>query len=325
MPLHPTIVAMLAQMREAGRPALSAGTPEDARRMMAAARAALGRGPEVGMVRDLRIPTRSGAIAARLFQPSAPAAGLVVYVHGGGWMLGSLEDFDALARTLAERSGCAVLLPDYRLAPEHPFPAGLEDVEDAVLWAGGEREALAGAAAPLIAAGDSAGANLATVALTSLAGRMPVAAQILVYPVTDSDLGRASYAEFSEGLLLTRQDMIWFFGHYAAPDRHGDPRISPFRAAEVDGLPPAVVVTAEFDVLRDEGEAYAGRLAAAGRLVASRRIEGLPHGFIRMHNLVDAADRAVSDIAADMRRLCAAAATPGGMIERLGEQQGRVG
>ena len=330
MSLHPLISQMFATMAQAGRPGLSAGTPADARALTAASRAAFGAGPELHRVQNLRIATRSGLIAARLLQPAAEVKALVVYLHGGGWVVGELDDYDAMARTLAARSGCALLMPDYRLAPEHRFPAALEDAEDAIRWAAAHARELVGALVPLLIGGDSAGANLATVAVYELFGpfgqlgqlgrfdrsdrsdrsdRLAVAGQLLIYPVTDADFTRASYLSCSQGMQLTREDMQWFFRHYAPPELHTDPRISPLRRLAHGGLPPTVVITAECDVLRDEGEAYAARLAAAGVPVTARRMDSLPHGFIRLHNLVDAADTALSTIAADLARLATEAGT----------------
>jgi acetyl esterase len=292
MPLHPVIAAMLEQMRQAGRPALSDGTQAAARAMMAAARSAYGPGPAVGSVEDIAIPTRAGSIAARLLRPAGEPVGLVVYLHGGGWALGALDDFDGVARKLAVESGCAVLMPDYRLAPEHRFPAGLEDAEDATRWAAAQA-----GGQPLVLAGDSAGGNLAAVVARTLKGAVPVAFQALIYPVVDCDFARPSYAEYGSGLILTGRDMRWFFDLYAPPALHGDPRIAALRA-DLSGLPPALVATAEYDVLRDEGEAYAAALRDAGVAVTLRRFAGLPHGFARMFNLVDSADAALAGIGA---------------------------
>ncbi|WP_406857624.1 alpha/beta hydrolase [Alsobacter sp. KACC 23698] len=300
MTLHPFIAAMLEQLK--GRPALSAGSPEDARAMVAAARAVIGRGPAMAGVRDIQIPTRAGSVAARLYRPSGAPAGMLVYLHGGGWVVGALDDYDALARTLAAQSGCAVLLPDYRLAPEHPFPAGLEDAVDAVLHA----RTLAGPEAPLLVAGDSAGANLAVVAARKLRGEVALAGQVLIYPVADSDFDRPSYREFGAGLPLTRDDMVWFFRHYAPEALWTSPDIAPLRAAhDLAGLPPTLLVLAECDVLADEGRAFADALEGAGVQVARRKAEGVTHGFIRLHNLFDVAAReveAVADFAARASR-----------------------
>lgn len=295
---------MLDKARAAGIPALSAGSPADARALMETTRIALGEGVPVRSSTSLHILTRRGGVGATLLLPEGRPSGLVVYLHGGGWVIGSAADFDVLARSLVAQSGCALLLPDYRLAPEHPFPAGLEDTEDALLWAWAERERLLGHAGPLVVAGDSAGGNLAAVAAQTLAGRVPLAAQVLIYPVTDTNLGTASYGAYGEGLVLTRDDMQWFLRHYAPPDAWADPRIAPLRAGNLHGLPPATVVLAECDVLHDEGQAYAEKLEAAGVPVRVRRYAGVTHGFIRLHKAVDTAAQAVSDVAADLRGYC---------------------
>ena len=307
MSLHPFIADLFAKMAQAGRPAISAGSPDDARALTRSSRAALGRGPELPQVEELLVPTRSGTINGRLYLPQAQPIGAIVYTHGGGWVVGELDDFDAMARTLAARSHCAVFMPDYRLAPEHPFPAGLEDVEDAIGWAATQSTRWCGGAVPLVVAGDSAGGNLTAVTVQALADKVQLAGQVLIYPVTDADFDRDSYLNFSRGMQLTREDMQWFFSHYAPTERHLDPRISPMRQAPRPDTPTTVVVTAECDVLRDEGEVYARQLEQAGIPTALRRIAGLPHGFIRMHNLVDTADAALSDIARDVQDMCRAA------------------
>lgn len=304
MALHPFFEAMMAAFAAAGRPALSDGTPEQGRALVAAGRAALGPGPQVGAVGDLSIPTRGAAIRGRLLLPPAPPVGLVIYIHGGGWMIGELDDYEPLARSLVASSGCAVLMPDYRLAPEHPFPAGLEDCEDAILFATRQVGELCGARVPLVLAGDSAGANLATVAARRLRGRAALVLQAMLYPVTDSDFERASYRADDVALPLTRKDMLWFFDHYAPPQRHGDPEISPVRATDLAGLPPALIVTAEFDVLRDEGAAYAEALAAAGVPVSYRCAPGMAHGFARLNRHIDVADDEIRAVAAAIATAC---------------------
>ena len=295
--LHPLIAEMFAKIAQSGRPALSAGTPQDARTLVAASRVALGAGPDLYEVRELSIPTRAGSIAARLYMPSATPKGLTVYLHGGGWVVGALDDYDTMARTLASRSGCALLMPDYRLAPEHAFPAGLSDTQDAIEWAASHMQQLIGSAAPFLVAGDSAGANLVAVSLNTSGSTANICGQVLIYPVTDCDFDRPSYKRFSEGMQLTREDMQWFFSHYAPTALYADPRISPLRQPVTQSLPPTAVFTAEVDVLRDEGEAYAMHLKKGGVQVSLHRFDGLPHGFIRLHNLVDAADVALTDIA----------------------------
>ncbi|MFH6787282.1 MULTISPECIES: alpha/beta hydrolase [Methylobacterium] len=297
MPLAPAVSALLAQAAAAGRPALSAGTPDDARGLLAAGRAALGQGPDLDRIEDLAVQTRAGPLPARLYVPGPAPAGLVLYLHGGGWVLGTIEDYDAFARLLARRSGLAVLLPEYRLAPEHPFPCGLEDAIDCLDWANRRAADLVGPGLDLVVAGDSAGANLATVAAAERIGRVPLARQVLVYPVADCDVDRPSYLDPENAGLITRRDMLWFFDHYAGAGNPADPRVSPLRRASLAGLPPTHVATAEYDVLRDEGEAYAHRLAQAGIATTLTRHAGLPHGFVRLFNLVPEADRAVAEIA----------------------------
>lgn len=307
MALHPLIAKMIESMRAAGRPALSAGTPQQARDLVASGRAALGAGPGVGEVRELRIPTRAGEVPATLYRAAGGGEpGLVVYLHGGGWVCGSVQEFDVLTRALVQKSGCAVLSVDYRLAPEHPFPAGLEDAQDAISWAHGQLAALIGRPGRLVVAGDSAGANLATVAATRLRGQVDIALQCLFYPVTDCDFSRASYLAHGEGLPLTRADMAWFFGHYAQEAQWGHPDISPVRNNELAGCPPAWIAAAEYDVLHDEAVDYANRLREAGVPVTLHRVEGLPHGFARMLNLLPEADAVITAAATGIRLHCGA-------------------
>ena len=305
MALHPVFEQMIDAYRRSGRPQLCAGSPDDARLLVAASRAALGSGPKPCAVRDIRIPSRGGSMTSRFFTPVEPPLGLIVYAHGGGWVVGALDDFDTLARTLVAHSGCALLLVDYRLAPEHPFPAGLEDVEDAIRWAAASRLELTGSHGPLIVAGDSAGANLVTVAALEIGSDVQLDLQVLFYPVTDTDTNTASYQLYGEGLLLTKADMQWFLDHYVQGHASADPRIAPLRAEDLSGAPEAWIGVAEYDVLKDEGDAYAKRLVEAGVAVELCRYSDMPHGFARMTNLVDSADSAVRDAADAIRRKCA--------------------
>jgi len=298
MPLHPFIRAMLEQL--AGQPALSAGTPEQARAMVSKGRAALGAGVEMHQVCDIEVPTRAGTVVARLLMPSDTPDGLVVYLHGGGWVVGTLDDYEILGRALAAESGCSVMIPDYRLAPEHPFPAGLEDSEDVLLWARENIDAIVGRNSDLVVAGDSAGANLATVALRRNP-QVDATLQVLIYPVTDCDFSTRSYEAHGSGLPLSSADMKWFFKHYAPETQWENPDISPLRAKDLTGLPPAVVVLAENDVLHDEGTAYAERLRAEGPGATLRVVAGMTHGFIRLHNHVDVARDEIVCIGAEIR------------------------
>jgi acetyl esterase len=299
MPLDPMIQTMLAATKASGWPGMAAVTPQAARDFMAARTALMGTGPEVGAIEEVAIATRSGPIPGRLFLPAAKPRGLIVFYHGGGWVVGTPDEYELIARNLVDRSGCATLIVDYRLAPEHRFPAAVEDSYDALLWAAGERKRLGDANLPLIVAGDSAGGNLAAVcaALARDTGGPKIALQVLVYPVTDCDFTTASYQQHGEGLLLTRADMQWFFAHYVGDEaRHADPLVSPMRAPSLAGLPPAFVLTAEYDVLRDEGEAFAAKLRDAGVAVTQRRYDGMAHGFLRMVNLIAGARQAMDDI-----------------------------
>lgn len=307
MPLHPTIESMLRAAREAGRGGFASGTVQQARELLAQGSAALGAGPEVGRVEDLSIPTRAGSLGARLFRPHGAPKGAIVHAHGGGWTLGTLEDFDALARTLVVRTGCALLLFDYRLAPEHPFPAAVHDTEDVLLWARTAGGASRLGTGPLVASGDSAGANLVTVALAEVQPRVRAALQVLFYPVTDCDPQRDSYAQI--GLPLTAQDMHWFFTQYAPREAWIDPRVSPLRAPRLGHLPAAWIAVPEYDVLHDEGVEYAARLRAEGVPVQLLEFQGLAHGFARMFHQVDTADHALAEAATAIMRACDAVST----------------
>ncbi|MDC1476997.1 alpha/beta hydrolase [Porticoccaceae bacterium] len=300
MSLHPFINAMLEN--SVYTPGLSAGTPEQGRAIVAEGRNALGTGPDMERISDIEIPAREGPLRARLFVPSTSPIGLIVYLHGGGWVLAAIEDFDTYARALAAESNCAVLLPDYRLAPEHPFPAGLKDAEDALRWAATDHLGLGNL--PLILAGDSAGANLAAVIARKSDNTVQLALQILYYPITDCNFDTDSYRRHGDGLTLTKKDMEWFFGHYAPRSGWIHPDISPLLATDLSEGPPAVVVVAEYDVLATEGMAYANKLRDAGVHVTERRLKGLTHGFIRLHNLLEPARDELSSVARNIAAAC---------------------
>lgn len=304
MPLHPFVEKMMDAARAANRPALSSGSPQQARDLVASGRSFLGAGPEVGNVSELTIPTRSNSVPARLYRSRNPECGLTVYFHGGGWVCGTLDDYDILARNLVHYSDCAVLMVDYRLAPEYAFPAGLEDAEDAITWAAKELETLVGKRLPLVVGGDSAGGNLAISALNGLRGKIDCALQLLLYPVTDTNTERSSYIEHAEGLPLTRSDMQWFFSHYAPKSLWSDPRISPLQHPSLAGSPPAWIATAEYDVLRDEGEDYAHCLKEAGVQVELRRVEELAHGFARLSNHIEPVADLLREAGSAIKRNC---------------------
>ena len=231
-------------------------------------------------------------VRCRLHQPvGGPASGVLVYLHGGGWVVGGLDSHEGVARALCRRGGFAVLAVDYRLAPEHPYPAPLEDCLTATRWAAQRFGSVA-------VGGDSAGGTLAAaVALACRAGGPALAGQLLVYPAVDASLSSSSYASVGEGYGLTESDMRWFWEQYAQDGDRTDPLLSPAAALDLTGLPPAVVLTAEYDVLRDEGDGYAQRLRDAGVTVHFRQVPGLTHGFLGQGPMVAAADAAISEIA----------------------------
>jgi acetyl esterase/lipase len=245
-------------------------------------------------------------VPVRIYRPS-PEAGLpvVVYLHGGGWTIGSAEQFDPITRQLANASGAIVLSVDYRLAPEHPFPAPLDDcwaVVRSVAKHAGEFE---GDGGRIAVAGDSAGGNLAAVCalLARDAGGPELALQVLVYPVTDCEFGTESYRANATGMVLTEDDMRWFWDCYArAGADPTDWRLSPLRAPTVAGVAPALVITAEHDPLRDEGEAYADRLREAGVSVELRRYDAMVHAFFGLSAAIDASRDAMALVGTALRR-----------------------
>jgi len=258
-------------------------------------------GPAIAHVEDLTVG--SAAVGARLYRPSAGRRPLVVFLHGGMWTIGDLESHDRACRRLALSTDTAVLSVDFRRAPEHPWPAAVDDCVDAILWAAAGGVSGAGIAGPIVVMGDSSGGNLATLACLRLrdeGGPLP-AAQILVYPNTDLTLSCPSTRSKATGWGLTTDDVAWGAEQWV-PDssRRADPEVSPLYAADLGGLPPTVVVTAEHDPLRDEGDAYAARLAAANVPVRHRCEAGMVHGFLTLDTLSPAAaaagDRAFVDV-----------------------------
>ena len=294
--------------RDESASAYSKLSPAQARaRIRANAAAAAGPHHSTPIVTDLTIPGAEGAIAARFYEP--PGIGLemrplIVYFHGGGWTIGDLDSCDSVCRFLALNTPAAVLSVDYRLAPEHPFPAAVEDALAAYRWAAIDNPRLGADPDRIAVAGDSAGGNLAAVvSLLARDGGGPVPAmQVLIYPITDAVGGQPSRDEFSSGFLLSRTDMDWFEDHYLPPgtDR-ADPRISVLRAADLSGLPPAYIATAGFDPLRDEGEEYAERMREAGVAVTLRRHPGLTHSFANMTAVSETANGAMLELAGAVR------------------------
>ena len=271
--------------------------------------------PEVAQVRELQASGPHGAIPLRSYRPlgSAPDAVLpaLVYYHGGGWVIGDLDTHDTLCRELANGAGCAVIAVDYRLGPEHRFPAAVDDCIAATRWVRAHATELHVDASRLAVGGDSAGGNLAAVVALAArdSGDLPIAFQLLIYPATDAHRSHPSHTENGEGYLLTRDTMTYFSDHYL-PDRrdYDDWRASPLLREDLAKLPPALVLTAGFDPLRDEGKAYAERLTAAGNRASCVCFERQIHGFILMGKVLDEANTAVALCAAELRRALVAAA-----------------
>jgi acetyl esterase len=284
--LDPHLALVLAFEERFGGRRADASVTEMRAATRASARIAAGAPIPVGPVRDLLIDGAEGSLPARHYAPSSGGIGrpLLVFFHGGGWVVGDLDTHDQPCRFLTRYADVHVLSVDYRLAPEHPFPAAVDDAVAAFAWAVARALELGADPARVAVGGDSAGGNLAAVVAqhTRDAGVATPAAQLLVYPGTDSSVARPSKDLFAEGYFLTKQQMDWYWDTYSAGASRTDPRLSPLCASDLSGLAPAVVATAAFDPLRDEGEAYAAALRAAGVPVALRRAPGLVHGYLNM-------------------------------------------
>ena len=300
MTVDQATAALLARVAASGVRPLTELTPAQARRFEASA-AAGDPGPAMAAVTDRRMRAGGGSIPIRILSPGPNPRGVIAYYHGGGWVLGGIDAFDAVGRHIAARTGCAVALVGYRLAPEYRFPTAVEDSWAALQWIAGHLPEIAGERVPLIVAGDSAGGNLAAVVAQRAlqAGGPAIGLQVLVYPVTDCDLNTTSYLDPDSQLLLSRELMIWYWDHYApSQEARAHPDASPLRGTQLAGLPPAVILTAEHDPLRDEGELYATLLMRAGVPVRHRRFDGQVHGFFTMIGLLPGARDGLDFVAA---------------------------
>ncbi len=305
MALDPAIKALLDAMAAAGGPALDALPPAEARKVfdnLPLPRKQI----EIASVEDRTIPGPAGEIPVRVYQPhGAGVKPILLYFHGGGWVIGSLDSYDATCREFAQGAGCVVVSVDYRLAPEHRYPAAPNDCYAALEWVAANAGSLGADAKRLAVGGDSAGGNLS--AVVSLMARdkagPAIRFQLLIYPVTDADFSTASYSQNADGYLLTTSAMKWFWAHYVAGEaQRREPYASPLRAKDLAGLPPAWMCTAEFDPLRDEGEAYAKRLQQAGVSTSLTRYAGLIHGFISMGLVAPKAQAAVDEAVAALAK-----------------------
>jgi acetyl esterase len=312
MPLDPQIAEILQLMQQLGAPTLASGTPEQARagmRLMTVDMRDPATLAPVRSVSDSTIAGPAGDIPVRVFRPEADGSvPTIVFFHGGGFVIGDLDTHEDQTRLLCRDVGAVVVSVDYRLAPEAKFPAGIEDCLAATRYVGEHIDDFGGDAARLAVAGDSAGGNFAAAVAVACrdAGGPALAAQLLLYPVVDfaADGPYPSRVENAEGYFLTAEDSVWFHEQYT--DERFDPadaRASVIKTADLAGLPPAVIGTAEFDPLRDEGEAYAALLADAGVKVAMHRFDGMIHGFYGMGAISPAAADAVKTLNADLAGL----------------------
>jgi acetyl esterase len=302
MGLDPQAQAFLDRLEELGVPAFGELPLEEARRLQEQGAPGLF-GPLVEVrYEDRSLQGPAGPIPVRVYRPGDEPAPVLAYFHGGGWVLGSVVTAHGVCATLARLAGCVVCSVDYRLAPEHVFPAALDDAWAVTTWAAAHAEELGGRPGALAVGGDSAGGNLAAVcALRARDAGLPLALQVLVYAVLDADFETPSYREFADGYFLTRLGMEWFWDQYVPEGDRFRPDASPLRAPDVSGVAPALVITAENDPLRDEGEAYARRLAESGVPTTLSRYDGMIHGFFRLPGVIDRANDALSETAEALR------------------------
>ncbi len=301
MPLAPEYEAMFAELAKEPAPAISELPPEGGREMYRLMRPVEPDLP-IGSVED----ADADGVAVRIYQPSTGASErpVVVFYHGGGWVIGDLDTADAACRDLSENVGCTVVSVDYRLAPEHPFPAPVDDSYTALCWVA-DNMAQLGGNGQIVVAGESAGGNLA--AVMSLRARdsdgPSITGQLLLYPVVDADLSRDAYVRNGEGFLLTTDTMRWFWNHYCPEPQRKHPDASPLLAESLSGLPPAIVVTAEFDPLCDEGAEFARRLQAEGSEATLHQFDGLVHDFFATARMFGSSRRAVDEVYGSLKQL----------------------
>jgi len=300
MPLDPSVKALFQQAPQLPDfPFWSMSVPEARAAFSALCKMGSPTDVPIGKVETIEIPGPAGAIAARVYTPVAAggeALPAIVFFHGGGFVLGDLDCYDPLARMLTNESGCRLIAVDYRLAPEHVFPAAVDDCYGAFKWVEGNAPALGVDATRIAVAGDSAGGNLAAAAvlMAKEKGAGPPAFQLLMYPALSADLQSGSAQEFAQGYFLGLQAIAWFMRHYAPNPDPGDYRLIPMSAKDVSGLPPTLIITAGCDPLRDGAKAYAGRLKAAGVKVTYVDYPTMIHSFFSMANFLPVAREAIA-------------------------------
>jgi acetyl esterase len=295
MPLNPQAKAVLDKMAEMGLPPRQEQTPHFARTNSATPPDP---GPDVAKVEDRDVPGPAGGVPVRIYTPqgSGPFP-LLMWYHGGGWVVGSRDSVDGTCRRMCVGAGAVVVSVDYRLAPEHKFPAAADDCYAATVWAANNAASLNADSSRLAVGGESAGGNLAAVVplMARDKGGPAIVYQLMVYPVTERNFNTASYSSNADGYGLTHLGMAWYWDHYMAQDSDAEnPYAAPMKAADLSGLPSAMVITAEYDPLRDEGEAYAARLQAAGVPTVCTRYDGQIHLFYALPNIIDDGKKAVA-------------------------------
>ncbi len=302
MPVTPETQGLLAMLEEAAGPDISEQTPEEARAMMEGFAPMQAGAPEPARVENRSVPGPAGDIPVRVYASEGDNLPVVMFYHGGGWVLGDIESHDGTCKQLlAELGEAAIVSVDYRLAPEHKYPAAADDCYAAAAWVAENGAEIGVNGSRMAVAGDSAGGNLSAVVaqMARDKGGPAIAAQILHVPVTDHNYDYPSYSENAEGYLLTRASMVWFWDHYLPNAEAGhDAYASPLQAADLSGLAPALVQTAEFDPLRDEGEAYAAALEAAGSEVTVHRYDGVIHDPFMMFAIIPTGIECLKEAAA---------------------------
>ncbi len=314
MALDDATAALIADLAAGDAKRVHEMTVAEVRALSAAlTETAVGQGPELVTARDAHIRVSGGRIPVRIQSAVEEPRAVIVFFHGGGWVAGGIDDYDRFSRELAVRTECLVVSVGYRLAPEYRFPTPVDDAWTALQWVAARIEELAGSAVPLLVAGDSSGGNLAAaVARRALEQRGPeLALQILVYPVLDCDVDTLSYTDPANQLIANREGMIWFWDHYV-PDTAArqHPDASPLQTVFLTGIADAVVITAEHDILRDEGELYAMRLIQAGVRVEHHRFLGQMHGFMGMIGLLPGAEDGWAYVAETVARALDRVAAP---------------
>jgi acetyl esterase len=302
MHLDEHVRAFLDSLEKIGAPKYGEQAISDQRRAMEESASGFFGPFEPVPFEDRIAPGAAASVPVRVYRPVEQPTPVVIYLHGGGWVLGSVEVVHGVCSTLARLSSCVVVSVDYRLAPEHPFPAALDDAWTVTQWLAREPEAVGGLPGALAIGGDSAGGNMsAVIARRARDASIDLGLQLLVYPVCDADLTTRSYDEFATGYWLTREAMEWFWQQYLPGGDWFQPDASPLRAEDLAAVAPAHIITAACDVLRDEGEAYGRRLEAAGVPTVVSRHEGMIHGFFRLPGVVPHANDALAEAAGALR------------------------